>query len=421
MSFDPYQRRVVVTGMGVVAQNGKDLQTFWSTIRKGISAAAPVTRFDVSNLPSKIAAEVKNFNGRDYMDPKTARRLDRSLLFSVAAAVLAKQDARIDFSSFDPDRVGVVEATSVSNNEMSFKSEEAFTRRGYRGLSPYTLINGYCGGGSGEIAHEIGAKGHSITCSSGSASGNDAVGYAFDMVQRDEVDAMVAGGAEAPILPPLWGAFCLSKVMTARNEAPQQAMRPFDRTRDGFLLGEGAAFLVLEEISHALSRGAKIYAEILGHGRSCEAYHPVAPHPEGIGVYRAMEKALRRARLHTSEIDYINAHGTATESGDVVETKAINRLFGEHARRIAVSSTKPVTGHLLAAAGALETVICSLAVHEQVIPLTLNFEHPAEGCDLDYVPVESRPYPLRSVMNLSSGFGGKNSCLILRRYVSGSK
>jgi 3-oxoacyl-[acyl-carrier-protein] synthase II len=190
-------------------------------------------------------------------------------------------------------------------------------------------------------------------------------------------------------------------------------MRPFDRTRDGFVLGEGAGFVVLEELSHALSRGARIYAELLGHGRSCEAYHPVAPHPEGIGVHRAMEKALRRARLHPSEIDYINAHGTATEASDLVETKAIRRLFGHHSRKVAVSSTKPVTGHLLAAAGALETVVCALAIHHQTIPLTLNHKDRAEGCDLDYVPGASRPYPLRAVMNLSSGFGGKNSCLIL--------
>ena len=416
MTFSDGQRRVVITGMGVIAPNGSDLRTFWDSLVRGRSAAAPLTRFETHSLPTTIGAEVKAFDGRNYMDPKTARRLDRSLLYSVAAAVLAQRDAGIDFNTSNPDRVGVVEGTSVSNNEMAFRSEAAYAKKGHRGLSPYTLINGYCGGGSGEIAHELGIKGHSISCSSGSASGNDALGYAIAMIRQDEVDAMVAGAAEAPILAPLFGAFCLSNVMTRRNETPAESMRPFDASRDGFLLGEGAAFLVLEERSHALARRARIYAELLGHGRSCEAYHPVAPHPDGVGVHRAMEKALRQARLDIDEVDYVNAHGTATESSDVVESKALRRLFGDHARRLAVSSTKPVTGHLLAAAGALETVVCALAIHHRMMPMTLNFRDPAEGCELDYVGGESRPYPIRVALNLSSGFGGKNSCLVLGRH-----
>ncbi|HTE88267.1 MAG TPA: beta-ketoacyl-[acyl-carrier-protein] synthase family protein, partial [Terriglobales bacterium] len=297
-----------------------------------------------------------------------------------------------------------------------FHGQSAYLARGYRSMSPFTLINAYCGGGSGEIALELGIKGHAISYSSSSASGSDAIGYATSMIEQDEVDVMVAGGVEAPLLAPLWGAFCLTKVVTSRNETPQEAMRPFDRHRDGFLLGEGAAFVVLEELSYALGRGARIYAEVAGHGRSCEAYHSVSPHPDGIGLHRAMEKALRRAKLHASEVDYINAHGTATEANDRVETRAIRRLFGEHASRLAVSSTKPVTGHLLAAAGALETVVCVLTLTHKKIPLTLNFKEPADECDLDYVGGESRAYPVRVAMNISSGFGGKNSCLILKEY-----
>jgi len=410
------RRRVVITGMGVIAPNGHDLKTFWESVRNGESAAGPVTRFDAANLPHRIAAEVRDFDPRRYMEPKTARRLDRSSQYAVSAARLAVEDGNIDFTHFDPERAGVVEGTTVSNNEMAFRSEEAYSRKGYRGLSPYALINGYNGGGSGEISNELGITGHSITCSTGSASGNDAVAYGFNMILNDQADVMVAGGAEAPLLLPIWGAFCLGKVMTSRNKTPKRAMRPFDKTRDGFLLGEGAGFVLMEELSFALGRRAAIYAEIMGHGRSCEAFHPVAPHPDGIGVLRAMEKALQQAQLHFSEIDYINAHGTATELSDNAETKAIKKLFGAHPNKLAVSSTKPVTGHLLAGSGAVETVVCALAIRHQEIPLTLNFDEPAGECALDFVKGASRPYPVQMVMNLSSGFGGKNACLILGKY-----
>jgi 3-oxoacyl-[acyl-carrier-protein] synthase II len=278
------------------------------------------------------------------------------------------------------------------------------------------LINGYCGAGSGEIAAELGIHGHAITCSSGSASGNDVMGYAAGLIRNDDVDVMIAGGAEAPILPPLWGAFCHAHVMTRNNNDPLRSMRPFDADRDGFLLGEGGAFVVLEELSHALGRGARIYAEFASHGRSCEAYHPVAPHPDGIGVIRAMEKALRQARMNIEEIDYVNVHGTATQTNDLVETNAIKKLFGPHAYRLAISSTKPVTGHLLAASGAVETVVTALSLNRQEIPLTVNLQTPEPGLDLDYVKDGSRPYPVRVAMNLSSGFGGKNACLILAHY-----
>jgi 3-oxoacyl-[acyl-carrier-protein] synthase II len=413
------RRRVVITGMGVIAPNGLGLDAFWKSIRNGISAAAPVTRFDVSHVPTKIAAEVKGFDGKKYMDARKTRRFDLTIQYGIAAAQEAMRDAGVEPGSMDPDRAGVVEGTSVSGMESSFKGQTDYINKGYRGMSPYTLINAYCGGGCGELAHELGIKGYAVTLSSGSASGNDAIGYAANMVEDDEVDLVVAGGAEAPLLAPLWGAFCLTKVMTCRNHCPQEAMRPFDRTRDGFLLGEGAGFLVLEELSHALARGARIYAEVAGHGRSCEAYHSVSPHPEGVGMYRAMEKALRKARLTTSQIDYVNTHGTATEANDLVETIAIKRLFKEHAKHLAISSTKPVTGHLLAASGALETIVCALTLTHQVIPPTINLNEPAPGCDLDYVPAHPRAYPVKALMNLNVGFGGKNSCLILRSLANG--
>ena len=409
-------RRVVITGIGVIAPNGLTVDRFWDTISRGESAAVPVTRFDVSKLPSKVAAEVQDFKAGDYFEPKKGRRFDLSIQYAMAAAQEAVKDARLDINSIDPDRVGVVEGTSVSGMEASFKGQTAFESKGYRSMSPFTLINAYSGGGSGEVALELGIRGHAVTYSSGSASGNDAVGYAFHMIRDEEVEVMVAGGSEAPILAPLYGAFCLTRVMTSRNDTPKEAMRPFGRDRDGFLLGEGAGFLVLEELSHALSRNARIYAEIVGHGRSCEAYHSVAPHPDGIGLHRAMEKALREAQIAPEEVEYINAHGTATEANDIVETRAIQRFFRNRARMLAVSSTKPITGHLLAAAGALETIVCALAIDRQMIPMTSNLRVPAEGCDLDYVMGSSRPYPLQTVLNINVGFGGKNSCLALRRY-----
>ncbi len=412
----PHLRRVVITGMGVIAPNGKDLATFWESLVKGISAGGPVTRFDTRKLPHSIAAEVKDFDSKLYMDFKTARRCDRATQYGIASAALAVKDSGLEFEKMDADRVGLAEGTSVSGIESTFSGQLTYLDKGYRALSPFTVVNAYSGEGSSKVALELGIRGHAVTICSGSASGNDAIGYAYQMIQGDEADVMVTGGVDDTMAEPLYGGFCLLKIMTSRNETPREAMRPFDRTRDGFLLGEGAAYLVLEELSHALARRAAIYAEVLGHGRSCEAYHQVTPHPDGIGLHRAMEKALRKARLGASEIDYINAHGTATATNDVAETRAIKRLFGESARKVAVSSTKPVTGHLMGAAGALETVVCALAVKRQEIPPTINLREPDPECDLDYVPLKSRPYPVRRAMNLSIGFGGKNSCLILGEY-----
>ena len=409
-------RRVVITGMGVIAANGKELGGFWDTVRRGQPFAGPLTRFDPGDMPNRVAAEIKDFDPSHYMTRKHAHRLDLSTQYGIAAATMAVKDANLKMDAIDEDRVGVVEGISLGGTETSLRGQVSLMNKSYRQINAYSLINGYTGAGSGEIALETGIKGHAVTLCSSSASSNDALGYAFNLIQQDDVDVMLAGGDEAPLLPALWAVFCLTKVMTCHNDDPARAMRPFDKTRDGFLLGEGAAYLVLEELSHALARGARIYAEIGGQGRSCEAYHSVAPHPEGLGMVRAMEKALRRARVHPGQIDYINAHGTATGPNDVVETTAIKKLFRDHARRLAVSSTKPITGHLMGAAGAMETVITALAIYHQEIPPTINLTEADAECDLDYVPGESRPYPVRAAMNLNSGFGGKNSCLILKRY-----
>lgn len=410
------ERRVVITGMGVIAPNGHDLETFWKTVRDGISSSDYLTRFPISDSPCHLAAEVRGFEPANYMDAKTAKRFERSLQFGVAAAHCASQDAGVNFKEIDPDRTGIVEATSLSNVEAAFKGMKALQERGYRSISPSLMISGYVGSGSAEIANQIGCRGHAITCSSSSASGNDVMGYARSMIVHEDVNVMIAGGAEAPIVDTCYYGFAQSRAITRWNGPPHEAMKPFDKHSDGFVMGEGAAYLVLEELGHALSRSAKIYAEVLGHGRSCEAYHPMAPHPDGVGVARAMEKALRAAQLDITAIDYINAHGTANAPNDIAETRAIKRIFGDRARRLAVSSTKPVTGHPLAAAGALETVICALALFHQEIPPTLNLREPHPDCDLDYVRDKARPYPVRCAMNLNSGFGGKTSCLILGRF-----
>lgn len=374
-----------------------------------------ISHFDTDDFASKIAAEVKGLDWNRYFDSKKLKRYDKTIKFAVAAATDAVEDSGIDLSELDPDRKGIVEGTTVSGLQTVFKTHESYLSRGATVVNPVSVVNGYCGEGSSILALELGLHAHAITYCSGCCSSNDAIGYAAQMIQIDDADVMVAGGADANISRPLWASFNSLKVMTRSLDDPTRAMRPFDSRRDGFVLGEGGAFFVMEELGHALNRGARIYAEVLGHGRSCEAFHLVDLHPDGVGARRAMEKALRRSLLTPDEVDYINAHGTATRNNDPVETKAISGLFGRSSRKLAVSSTKPVTGHLMGAAGALETAVCALALHHQVIPPTINLDKPDEACGLDYVAGEARPYPIDVALNLSAGFGGKNSCLALGR------
>lgn len=420
MTKDLPSRRVVITGMGVISPSGKDLKEFWKNIREGNSAAAPVTRFDASDLPVKIAAEVKDFDVTHYLKTNKAGRFDRTVQYGVAAATLAAQDANITLTELDPDRLGVVEGTTISGAGSIIKARDSFVghNENYRSLHPYNVVAGYCGEGSSTIGLHLGIRGHAMTYCSGCASGNDAIGYAAHMIRSDEVDVIVAGGSEET-MEMLHAGFCRIRAMTEHNHDPRTAMRPFDKTRDGFVLGEGAAFFVLEELTHALSRGARIYAEISGHGRSCEAYHATDPHPEGIGYSRAIEKALRQARVNPDEVDYINAHGSATPLNDPIETRAIKRVFNGHSKRLAVSATKPITGHLMGASGAIETTICALSIFQQEIPPTINLHDPDPACDLDYVSGKSRPYPVRVAVNLNAGFGGRYACLVLKQYKNG--
>jgi len=417
MNIDVPERRVVITGMGVIAPSGKDIKTFWDNVRDGISAAAPVSRFDASRLPVKIAAEVKDFDVTKFINSRKPGRFDLTIQYGVAAATLAVTDSGLDLSSIEPDRVGVVEGTTISGAGSIIKARDSFVANdgNYRALHPYNVIAGYCGEGSSTISLHLGIHGHAVTYCSGCASGNDAIGYAMRMIQCDDVDVAVAGGSEE-MMEMLHVGFCRVRAMTEQNGDPAEAMKPFDRRRDGFVLGEGAVFFVMEELSHALGRGARIYAEVAGHGRSCEAYHATDPHPDGVGYTRAMEKALRHARINPSEVDYINAHGSATPSNDPIETRAIKTVFREHSKRVSISATKPITGHLMGASGTIETMICALAIWHQEIPPTINLDEPDPGCDLDYVPGAARSFPVRVGMNLNAGFGGRYACLVLRRF-----
>ena len=416
MKINSRERRVVITGMGVISPSGRDLETFWANVRGGISAAAPVTRFDASRLPVKIATEVKDFDVSEYIKSRKPGRFDLSTQYGVAAATLAVKDAGIDLSGLDGDRVGVVEGTTISGAESIIKARDSYkeSNNNFRALDPYNVVAGYCGEGSSAISLHLGIHGHAVTYCSGCASGSDAIGHATRMIRLDDVDVALAGGSEAA-MENLHVGFCRVRAMTEQNGSPARAMRPFDRSRDGFLLGEGAAYFVLEELSHALGRGARIYAEIAGHGHSCEAWHATEPHPDGVGYARALEKALRDARVHPSEVEYINAHGSATPLNDPIETKAIKRVLREHAKRVAISATKPITGHLMGASGALETMICALAIRHEEIPPTINLNEPDPACDLDYVPGEARAYPVKVAVNLNAGFGGRYACLVLKK------
>jgi 3-oxoacyl-[acyl-carrier-protein] synthase II len=405
------ERRAVITGMGVLSGSGRQLTTFWRAIVEGRSASRALTRFDAGEMPTRVAAELDDFDPASVVDAKSARRMDLSSLYGITAATSAVEDAGLNLRVMDTTRVGVAFGSSLGALSSTLASNDGLLSRGYRGAGLAGLLNSHIGAGSAEVACHLGVRGPAATIGSGSASSNDAIGYALDAITLDRADVMIAGGAEAPLIPLVWASMCLGRIMTRHNDDPARAMRPFDRHHDGPLLGEGAAFVVIEALAHARARGARIYCEALGHGRSSEAHHPLAPHPEGKGPRAAMTDALRRARRNAEDVGYVNAHGTATIANDVAESLAIQHCF--NGRALAVSSTKPVTGHLLGAAGALETVATALALHHQAVPLTLNFDAAAPGCELDYVRGASRAQALKVALNLSCGFGGTNSCLVL--------
>jgi 3-oxoacyl-[acyl-carrier-protein] synthase II len=402
--------------MGVVSPLGIDIKTFWSNLTQGTSGAGPITRFDPAGFNTRIAAEVKNFNPADFIDKKELRRMDRFTHFALAATKMALEDAGLDLTKVDRDRVGVVLGSGIGGLETLEEQHNVLLNRGPDRISPFFIPMMIPNMGAGQIAITYGLRGNNITMVSACASSNHALGDAFRLLQREEADIIISGGSEAPITPLGVAGFIAMKALTTRNDNPTKASRPFDLKRDGFLIGEGAAILILETVEHALKREAKIYAEIIGYGTSCDAYHITAPDPSGIGAVLAMERAIQDAGIEPEIVDYINAHGTSTPLGDKAEVLAIKKVFGEKAQNLPVSSTKSMTGHLLGGSGGLEAVACILTICHGIIPPTINYEYPDPECDLDVVPNQARTAVVKVALNNSLGFGGHNVVLVFKEF-----
>lgn len=410
------QNRVVITGLGVISPLGSNLDTFWSNLTAGVSGVDYITHFDADGYTTRIAAEVKDFNPADYIEKKEARRMDRFTHFALAAVSRVVEDAGLKLEDLDRDRTGVILGSGVGGIGTLEEQHKVLISRGPERVSPFFIPMLIANMGAGQIAITYGLKGHNATIVNACASSNNAIGDAFRLLKQGYADLMITGGAEAPITPLAVAGFCSMKAMSTCTDEPGKASRPFDARRDGFVIGEGAALLILETLDHALARGARIYAEIVGYGCTCDAYHISAPEPEGKGAAGAMRLALQEAGISDEEVDYINAHGTATPLGDKAETLAIKHVFGDAARRLAVSSTKSMTGHLLGAAGGLEAVACVMTIYDGIIPPTINYEYPDPDCDLDYVPNKARRLPVRLALNNSLGFGGHNVSLLFKKY-----
>ncbi|MDR7484216.1 MAG: beta-ketoacyl-ACP synthase II [Armatimonadota bacterium] len=410
------RRRVVATGLGVISPIGTGPNAFWSALVSGRSGVDRIRGFDPSPFPTQIAAEVLDFDPTAYMDRKEARRNDRFVQFAYAATRMAMEHARFSITPANACRTGVLIGSGIGGIATWEQQYRTMLERGPDRVSPFFVPMMIVNMASGVTAILTGAKGPSSCVVTACATGGNAIGDAARLIQRGDADVMLAGGTEAAITPLSIAGFCAMKATSTRNDDPQGASRPFDATRDGFVMGEGAGVVVLEALEHAEARGAEILAEVIGYGITTDAYHITQPDPEGDGAYRSMVAALADAGIGPEEIDYINAHGTSTPYNDRLETLAIKRLFGEHARRVPVSSTKSMTGHLLGAAGGIECIACVLALQHQMLPPTINYRVPDPDCDLDYVPNTARPARLRTVMSNAFGFGGHNAILILRAY-----
>lgn len=411
---NPASRRVVITGLGVVTSIGHDVDSFWSSLVAGRCGIERVTLFDPADFACQIGAEVRNWDAAQKMDPKEARRNDRYTHFGFVAAQQAVKDSGLDLSREDGDRMGVMIGSGIGGM-YTFESQlKVLAERGPRKVSPFTipsLIGNMC---SGLVAIDMGARGPNFGVVSACATGTHAIGEAAHAIRRGDADVMVAGGSEAAITPFAYASFCSMKAMSTRNDSPQTASRPFDKNRDGFIMGEGSGILVLESLEHAQTRGARIYCELAGYAATCDAYHITQPDPEGKGLSMAMKRALASASLEPSNVDYINAHGTSTPYNDKFETLAIKKIFGAHAANVAVSSTKSMTGHLLGAAGGIESIICVKTIQTGVIAPTINLHEPDPECDLDYVPNVARQSTVKAVLSNNLGFGGQNAAVVFR-------
>ncbi len=410
------KRRIVVTGVGLVSALGHDAETTWKALLAGRSGAGPISRFDTEGFATRIAAEVRDLDPLDYVDRKTSRKMDRFILYALAAAEDALQNSRLKINQSNASRVGVYIGSGIGGFETIEQQHSRYLQRGPRGISPFFIPASIINLAAGQVSIRFGASGPNLASCTACSAGAHALGDSYRIIERGDADVMIAGGSEAAITPMGVGGFSAMKALSTRNHDPAKASRPFDLERDGFVVGEGAGILILEELTVALRRGAPILAEIVGFGMSGDAFHITAPAKDGSGALRVMRAALSTGGLDVEEINYINAHGTSTPPNDRIETLAIHKLFADHAFQLAVSSTKSMTGHLLGAAGGLEAGITALALRDQLLPPTINLERPDPDCDLDYVPNRSRPAEIQYAMSNSFGFGGTNASLVFGNF-----
>lgn len=408
-------RRVVITGIGAVSSIGIGAYNLWQSIKNGKSGISIIERIDISNLPAKVGAEIKDFDPSSFIEKKEARRMDRFAQFALAASQMAMEDSKLNLDKVNKERVGVIIGTGIGGIQTTLDQHNEFIQKGYRRVSPFLVPMMIPNIASGLIAIKYGFRGFNECTVTACASSTNSIGDAFKVIQRNDADIMIAGGAEAPITGLTLAGFCASKAMTT-NPDPATACRPFDLERNGFVLGEGSGVLVLEELEHALKRGANIIAEIVGYGCTNDAYHITAPAENGEGAARCMKLAIEDARINPCDIGYINAHGTSTKPNDKNETAAVKTVFGEHAYKLAISSTKSMTGHLLGASGAVEVIITALAIKEGFLPPTINYKRTDPECDLDYIPNEGKYKGFTYALTNSFGFGGHNATLVLKGF-----
>lgn len=414
MSSSP-NNRVAITGLGVITSIGAGKDQFWEALRAGRCGIKLVQKFDTTPYPTHFAAQLNGFDFSPYIDSKWSRRMDLTSQMAVAAAKMAVKDAKLDLDQEDRERIGVVVGTAMAGHAFMLEQHDVYKEKGPLRINPFTALTVFPDASASFISIDLGLNGPSFSLATACSSALDAVGYAFNAIRRGELDTVLMGGAEATVFPQAFSAFCMLRAMSQRNDDPERASRPFDKERDGFVLGEGAGMLILEEMEHAKRRGAHVYAEIVGFGMTCDAYHMTAPEPSGRQATRAIQLALKDAGLSPTDIDYINAHGTSTPLNDKTETQVIKQVFGQHAYRIPISATKSMIGHLIGAAGAVELIATTLALEHQIIPPTINYEIPDPECDLDYVPNVARKTTIDIALKNSFGFGGKNSALVVKR------
>lgn len=410
------KKRVVITGLGCVTPVGTGKDDFWVNIKSGVSGIDKITRFDYTNYQTQIAGEVKDFTPEDYISKKELKKMDRFTQFAMVASKLAVADSELDLNNIDGNRMGTVIGTGIGGVETIEAQHKNLLEKGNRRVSPFFIPMMIGNMAAGQVAIEFGAKGPSTNICTACASGTNSVGDAFKIIQRGDADIMIAGGTEAAVAEFAVAGFCNMKAMSTNNDNPQKASRPFDKDRDGFVMGEGCGILILEELESAIKRNAKIYAEIVGYGMTSDAYHITTPAESGEGAARAMQVAINDAGIEPAQIDYINAHGTSTYYNDLYETMAIKSVFGENAKNVSISSTKSMTGHLLGASGAIEAIVCALAIKDNFVPPTINLENPGEGMDLDYTPNKGKERTINYALSNSLGFGGHNATIVLKKY-----